>query len=230
MKNSTRFLWILGLFTAGGVAHAEGGKGASLTLNFSVLNYSMNSKSDTPDGGTKTSSKETKLDTAKVGGAYAQFTLGNFNVYLNPFGDDKKVSPSFMVIPDFLEVGLDIGLNSTSVDKPAKMSTNDTTLGLFAWVYPKLGSMTSEIGLVIDQVSNKESDESSGTAVKKESSNMTEMVAANIVVPLAKNFNYVGGLSYTNGAGTVKEPATSKGKNTSGEFGLNLVSLRYTID
>ena len=234
MKNSTRFLCALGFLSVSGLAHAEeGGKSATLTFNFSALNYEMKNSTDKPDPGAESTSKTGSLTTSNLDLSYAEITYGNFNFYCSPFAGTKLVSASYMVVPDFVEVGVDLGLNTLNVDKPLKKTDNATTIGVFAWVYPKVGSMTSELGLSLDSIMDKgESDSTTAagtlTTGKTDTSTVKAVVIANLVVPLAKNFSYAGGISYTNLSTTVKEPG--KGKSTDGLFDVNVASFRIMVD
>jgi hypothetical protein len=224
-----RSVCLFGLVGFAGAAQAADDR-ATVTFNLPGLTYSSTNNESKPDGGDAVKQKGTDMVTGDLGDSYVQFTFGNCAMYFYPYNNLKVVSFGYMVT-DMVEVGIDLGLNSSKVDKPKTEST-DNTFGVYAFAYPKLGNLDSEAGLTIDQgteTGKKTEVDATGkeTEVKTNVAKMETKLAANVIVPIRKNLQYVGGLFYKMSSENDKE---AKIKNSTSGFGVNLLTMRATLD
>lgn len=219
---------VLALTSFCGVAQAADDR-ATFTLNLPALSYgSVNSESK-PDGGTSAKAKADSVSTGDMANAYVSIGFGNCVFYYYFLSDLKAISLGYMVTP-IIEVGVDFGMNNSKTDKP-KNEDNSTLFGVYGYVYPKLGTMDSEFGLIIDSLSEKgtETTDVAGTPteVKSNSSSMQTKLVANVLLPIRKNLNYVGGIWYQMNSAEDKE---AKVKKSESGFGVNLATMRITLD
>lgn len=209
-------------------AQAAAGKG-TVTFSLPALSYTSTDSTVKPDTGEEAKETTTELETADLEAAYLQATLGSINFYFYPFTDAKVVSGSYL-IKDKFEIGLNLGLHSVKA-KEADTASDDSLIGAFFYFYPQLGPTTGEFAINIDSVSSKsESVDTSGatpTTVKTDESGLNIKLIANVLVPMGKNFYYVGGLWYGINSSEDKE---SKAKTTDNQLGLNLATLRFMLD
>ncbi len=229
MRSVLKALLVSTLFGASAASAAD----ATLTLNLPALSYSTTETKVKPDGGTEAKETTSGLATADLSQSYASVQFGSFLFYAYPFVDSKMVSLSYAV-SEMIEVGLNLGLSSTKL-KEAKTDSNKNLVGIFAWVYPKLGAVNAEAGLSIDQSTETGKSTTSVTVgtttttaeAKTNMSTLDVKLVANILVPLAKNLNYTAGFWYLMSNMNDKE---NKVKSTDGGFGLNIASLRLTLN
>lgn len=210
--------------------NAFGANAATVTLNLPALTYSSSTEKVKPTGGTETEAKKSKLSTVQLDQSFVSLTWKQLVVYYYPFTDAKVASVSYLV-SDLVEVGLDLGLNSVKVDKP-KDDKSVNTVGVYAWLYPKFGTLSSEFALIVDQTSTTGEMATTTTAgtttTKVKDSALLTKVVANAVVPLTDNLNYVGGIYYA--MTSAKADEAPKSKKTTGEFGVNIATLRVTLN
>lgn len=153
-------------------------------------------------------------------------------VYVYPFADLRMTSISYMVT-DVVELGLDLGLNSSTVDKP-KASESMNTVGLFGTYLAELGSNSLEAGLIIDQTQmSKETttiDATSGaeTKVKESSTALLVKPSVTVVVPVTKTLKYFAGLAYSMNTENSKVE-DAKTKVMTNTFSATLAGVRFSL-
>ena len=200
----------------------------SFTFHLPLVNYSSASAQAKSNAVTSTV-KTTQSKTSDLSGSYVEASWGKANLYLYPFFDSKMLSASYYVI-DALEVGLDLGVNSSTVDKP-KSNANSTLVGVFGLYTVHLTkAIALENSLNIDMTtsSSKVTETVAGVATetKTKNSDLAVKLIVNAVVPLAKNIQYLGGLSYTSDHNDNKQ---DKMKTTTGTLGVNLATVRLIL-
>lgn len=202
---------------------------ATLILNLPALSYQSSNDSTKPDGGDEAKAKRTQTMTQDLGGSYAEVLFGKCATYFYPFNDAKLVSFGYLVT-DAVEVGLDLGLNSHKIDKPKDESTSNT-LGLYAAYTQALGKNAAEFVLYADSITNKgektEDVNGAETVIKTNSQTTVTKLTANYVMALRPNLAYVGGIWF--GSTKTKDKEAKADASESG-FGLNLMTLRLTLD
>lgn len=235
MRNSSllRAATVLAVTSFCGMAQAADDR-ATMTLNLPALQYGSTNSETKPDGGTSAKAKTDTVTTGDMANSYVSLGFGNYLFYYYFLSDLKAVSIGYMVTP-MVEVGVDFGMNTSKTDKP-KTEDNSTLIGLYGYAYPKLGSMDSEFGLIFDSLSEKgtemvDADGDAGPGapaeVKSDTSSTQIKFVANVMLPIRKNLNYVGGIWYQSNSADDKE---SKVKNTQSGFGINLATMRVTLD
>ncbi len=223
-------LWKSGLVGVAAMLSSQGfaadADGASIILNFPLLHYGSEA-SKNEAGSTTTEIKTDSITTQDLTESWGQVVFGKFSVYVSPFTPTPVVSPSYMVT-DMVEVGLNIGLVNNKVDKP-KDETTSNTFGAFVWAYPKAGPLDLETGLTVNSISNKTTTAVAGAADAKTESTATEFkINLGFVYPIQKNLKYSAGLIYLNRKVKNEKPTSSD--TTLSDFGINLASLRLTLD
>ncbi len=206
--------------------------GDNLTIQLPLLGYSSANMENKPDGGTSTKSKKSGVSTADYSGGYFQFSLENVQVYLYPFSTVKKVSVGYAMGP--IEAGVNLGINSSSVDKPKNDTTNNV-YGVYGTYMPTLGKdMALEADLSIDSTTNTSKADSINAATgvsattETDASGMDIGLSVNVVKGVTKHISYVGGFSYTMSTLDTKKPA--KVKDTTNGLALNLATFRYAFN
>lgn len=216
-------------FAAEGAEGSSGSRGATLTLNLPALAYSTKNTKMKPEGTSSTSSTTEGFSTAGTDGTYAEISWGAYNAYFYPFQDAKTVALSYMV-NDTLEVGLSLGLNEMSTNKP-KEKHNENTVGAFVSYSPTLGTVPTEMVLGYTTVSGVDEtrDATTDAKIKKTSSNNELALSIDAVVPISNNLHYLGGISYKI-QNTNEKDTTGRTKNTIGVFGVNIATLRLVVN
>jgi hypothetical protein len=88
-----------------------------------------------------------------------------------------------------------------------------------------MGSASLEANFALMMGSNTGKDtDAAGAETKTNKSSTSIELGADYVMPLAKNFSWLGGLSYTMNNSEDKEAKT---KTTGSDLGLNLTTLRW---
>ncbi len=199
-------------------------------LSLPMLHYVSDSQTLTPDEGEETKNDSGGVATALLEEAEISVFWAKFVVALNPFADAKVLSLGFMVMPK-LEVGADFGYNSTSTKEPETESSR-MLLGAYGVGSQKLGKFAVEARGGVRYASSssttttKSGDPEVETETKTESSGFGFEAEGLVVVPLAKNVSYAGGvgIGYDSSA-----DAESKLKTSSFRILLTLASLRVSI-
>lgn len=103
---------------------------ASLSLQFTGLKWAQSSSKYSDEDITR---KSTSLMTGDLVDAVVYATIGKWNVYFYPFQDiNALVSLSYMVRDD-LEVGVDLGLNSSKLKEPKSEFSSDLFGAFVTW-------------------------------------------------------------------------------------------------
>lgn len=179
---------------AGAAAAATDGN-ASLFLQFSGLKWSSTDSDVTDSAGTKTSSTTDGLSTLALGDALVWVTIDKVNLYFNPFGGAKVLNVGYM-FTEALEIGLDLGINTSKNDK-SKAESTDNLYGIFGTWYQPAGPGTLEASLFIDMI-NQETKTPGPSGVATAKADGTQIKAQAVYLyPLAKNAWYEGALAYT---------------------------------
>lgn len=205
----------------GTVAMAEGG--LSVQVNHEVLSYSSaSSKSEI--SGASTTSKYTAVESYE-GGTQVILGFNNWAMYLYPNQAGTAIGAGYMVMPE-LEVGLNLGVSSTSEDdETVKVTTADNNYGLYGKYFLSMGKPSLEIGLRIDSTTTNEKTEPAAATVEKKESGMSYRLGVDYVLPVAGAFSYVGGVSYAM-ANTKDSGPTAEVKNTNSGFKIKLAGVR----
>ena len=207
----------------------EGSSPATFSFQYSGLKWSASTNKTSPaNGAAESERKISSLLTSDLADSMVFATIDKFNIYFYPFLDGNALaSISYMVRPD-LELGIDIGLNATKVDSP-KFNRNDSIYGAFAtWSVP-VDTMHLENMLIVDRSSRKITDLNPSTNIEstEESSSLFIKGSTLLVVPLAKNASYLGGVWIASSSATDK---TNDIKSTSHQYGLVLAGFRITLE
>lgn len=198
---------------------------ASFSLQFSGLKWAQS----TTKYSDESSKRElTTLMTADLVDSMIWTSFGKVNLYFYPFLDSNAlVSLSYMVRDD-LELGIDLGLNTSKMKDPKSELTSDLFGGFVTWLVP-LENYTLE-NLAILDFTRTESTEINSTTNEEQTVKITGnflKISSNIVVPIAKNAWYMAGVWWATENGKNQTADTTK-KST--QFGLTLAGLRLTID
>jgi hypothetical protein len=218
------------IWAAAGSAFAQEVTGVS--VHMPLLVHGSAAVDTKPDGGDSVKSKETTLTTAPLDESYVTLSWGKVSVYIYPFADLHLTSLSYMVT-DEVELGLDLGLNSSSVDKP-KSSSAENLVGVFATYYAELGANSLEALLIVDQTQTKNEtttvDETSGAETKSETTSTVMLVkpSVTVLVPLNKTMKYFAGLAYSMETSEEKV-GDAKTKVSTNTFSATLAGVRFTL-
>jgi len=155
-------------------------------------------------------------------------TVDKVNLYFYPFQDSNALLSIGYMVRDDLELGIDLGLNASKVKNPKSEISSDL-FGLFAtWIVP-VGDYALENAGIFD-VTSSESTEINTTTGEEDSIKVNGTffkVSSSIVIPIAKNAWYMGGLWWAEENWKNTSADTTK-KST--QFGINLAGLRMTIE
>jgi len=198
---------------------------ASLSLQFTGLKWAQSSTKYSDEDITR---KSTSLMTGDLVDAVVYATISKWNVYFYPFQDiNALVSLSYMVRDD-LEVGVDVGLNSSKLKEPKSEFSSDL-LGAFVTWGVGFEGFSLENFAVLDYT-RVESTTLNTTTNMDETSKVTGSfvkISSTAVVPIAKNAHYLAGIWAAAERGTNHALDTTK---KSSQFGLMLAGLRLTLD
>ncbi len=228
MKNSGKYLisaLVMGSMTSTAWAEEKDEPGASFSLQFSGLRWAK-SKSKASDE--ETSRDLTTLMTGDLVDSSVWATVGKFNLYFYPFQDVNSLVSLGYMLRDDLEIGVDLGLNSSKLKDPKSELSSDLFGAFATWSVP-FDACVLESFAVFDLVKS-ESTEINSTTGEEETTKLTGnflKISSSVVIPLAKNASYLAGVWWAaeNGKNHADDTTT---KST--QFGLTLAAFRITID
>lgn len=198
---------------------------ASFSFQFSGLRWAQ-SKTKYSD---EDSNREmTSLMTGDLVDSSVWATIGNFNLYFYPFQDINSLVSLGYMIRDDLEIGVDLGLNSSKLKDPKSELSSDLVGAFVTWSVP-LASYVLENFAVLD-VTRSESTDINSTTNEEETTKITGnffKISSSIVVPLSKNASYLAGVWWAAENGKNHAADTTK---KSSQIGLTLAALRLTIE
>lgn len=205
-------------------ALADEARPASLSLQFSGLKWQeSHSKEDGTDG----TIKATQQLTADLVDATLWLTFdGRWNFYLYPFQDANALLSLGYMLRDDLEIGIDLGLNSTKVTNPDAEVKSDI-FGVFGtWSVPVSSFMLENVAVYdLLTLKVKETDPVSGAMTSSKTTGSYMKISSTVVLPLAKNAQYLGGVWYA-----TDDSKTAGIKLKKSQFGLLLAGIRITVD
>lgn len=212
-------------------AFAAEDKGAVLTLNLPVLEYSSATTKEKPDGGKESKETTTGTDTANLTqDGWVSATFDNVVVYMWPFARAQKVSVGYY-FNDLIEAGVTVGINGLK-QKESKAEETKNRFGFYVEAEPKVGPAQLELILAADHVTQKGKNLTyvygSTAEPEKDQTGIEAALGVNALFPLAKNLSYEVGLKYSTSSFDVKKPA--KEKNSDAKFGVTLAAFRLSVD
>lgn len=198
---------------------------ASLSLQFTALRWAQ---SDTKYSDEATKREITTLNSGDLVDSLIWATIDKVNLYFYPFQDSNALLSIGYMVRDDLEIGLDLGVNTSQVKNP-KSELSSNLLGVFAtWIVP-VGDYALENVGIFDVTSSK-STEVNTTTGEEDSIKVNGTffkLSSSIVIPIAKNAWYMGGVWWASENGENMSADTTK-KST--QFGINVAGLRMTIE
>lgn len=202
---------------------------AKFSAEQGVLGWMSKTSEEKPDGGDKVKTTETGLGS---GTEVSSLKLGanwdKLSIYVYPVGGDWFEVGYFAM--DNLEVGARLGLNSSDKKEgEAKSSSATNVFGAWGTYSMPMGSagLEANFGVTMVSGSSKKPNATTGEDDKTTESNMIIDLGANYVMPLAKNFHWLGGFSYNMGNGETKV-GDAKSKSTESTMALNLSTFRWS--
>jgi|GEM_PF-3543759 len=202
---------------------------ATFTFQYSGLRWTANTTKSTDQNGEKTEQKSTSLMTADLAHSMVYMTIGDkLKLYFYPFQDGNALVSAGYMLRDDLEVGLDLGLNSTRIDQPKGISQASLFGGFATWAVP-FPTFVLENSIILDSSSFKTLTTNSltGDEETSEFSGAFLKVGATAVVPIAKNASYLAGVWFAMDHSKNNSVAA---KRSSSQFGITLAGLRITLD
>lgn len=224
MKNSAVYFVSI-LLTTGSMAAENEPIAASLSLQFSGLRWAQ-SQTKYSDEGTKR--EITTLNSGDLVDSLIWATVDKVNLYFYPFQDSNALLSLGYMIRDDLELGVDLGLNASKVKDPKSELSSDLFGAFATWIVPA-GDYTLENVGILD-FTRSESTELNTTTGEEENIKVTGSffkVSSSIIIPIAKNAWYMGGVWWAAENGKNHSDDSTK-KST--QFGINLAGLRMTIE
>jgi len=203
---------------------AEEAKPASLSLQFSGLKWQ---ESSSKEDGADATTKATQTLTADLVDGTLWLTFDErWNFYLYPFQDANALLSIGYMLREDLEIGVDLGLNSTKVTDPDAEVKSDIFGAFATWIVP-VSSYALEIGAVYDLLTLKvkEADAVTGDMTTSNTTGSYMKVSSTLVIPLAKNAQYIGGVWYA-----TDDSKTAGVKTKQSQLGLLLAGIRITLD
>jgi hypothetical protein len=211
---------------SGTAALAKEDSGAVILIHFSLLDYGISSQKTTLDG-SSTNQKISNIVTVDMEKAWLSLEHNKTLIYFYPWANTKQISIG-RLLSDSFEAGLDLGINSNKQDNP-KSESSALTFGVYGYYYPTIFDLDTELGIFLDHTSelqiNVDAETQKETKSKKNS--LLASVLINAIIPLAKNLNYVFGLSYEMTSAKETESVT---KTSSSVLKFNLASLRLQLN
>jgi hypothetical protein len=202
---------------------------ATFTFQYSGLRWTTNTTKSTDQNGEETEQKSTSLLTADLVNSMVYMTIdGKLKLYFYPFQDGNALVSAGYKVRDDLEVGLDLGINSTRIDQP-KSTSQASLFGGFATWSVAFPTFVLENGIVLDSSSFKTLN-TNGITGEEETSEFSGAflkVGFTAVVPIAKN------AAYFTGAWFAMDHSKNKAvdaKLSSSQFGITLAGLRITLN
>ncbi len=210
-------------------AEEEGPLPATLTFQYSGYKWNSTTSKSTDTNGNETERKGTSTLTADLVDSLIYVTIGGkLNLYLYPFQDGNALASVGYMVRDDLELGIDLGLNSTKIDEP-KEEDHATLFGAFATYTVPVSNFALENAVVIDmtKLNSSSVSETTGAESTTEINGVFIKASVNAIIPIAKNALYFAGpwLAIDN-----TKNASSDSKRASSQFGLTLAGLRITVD
>ena len=202
----------------------------SFILQLPILDYSETSTTITSNESSGISSKSSSLETAQLENSYLSIGMDSFVLYFYPFADLGYVSASY-VFNETIEVGIDVGLNSSKFDNSENKSSS-TLFGLFAGYFSPLfrENITGEYYLFLSQSSVKETSietvETNEKIQKSDSVQSSFKLTTDAVISLTKNVSYVAGVSFF--ISRDKEKESNDATKTS-QIGFRFASIRVVF-
>jgi hypothetical protein len=198
---------------------------ASLSLQFTGLRWAL---SDTKYSDEADKREITTLTSGDLVDSLIWATINKVNIYFYPFQDSNALLSIGYMVRDDLEIGLDLGVNTSKVKNPKSELSSDL-LGIFStWIVPVGDYALENVGIF--DVTSAKSTEINGTTGEEDSVKVTGTffkLSSSIVIPIAKNAWYMGGLWWASENGKNMSADTTK-KST--QFGVNVAGLRMTIE
>lgn len=198
---------------------------ASFSFQFSGLRWAQ---SNTKYSDEDSKREATTLMTGDLVDSLVWATVGRFNLYFYPFQDINSLVSLGYMIRDDLEIGVDLGLNSSKIKDPKSELSSDLFGAFVTWSVP-IQSFVLENFAVFD-VTRSESTEINSTTNEEETTKITGSffkISSTVIVPIAKNASYMAGVWWAAENGKNHAADTTK-KST--QFGLTLAGLRLTIE
>jgi len=198
---------------------------ASLSLQFTGLRWAQSETKYNPEPGKR---DLTKLTSGDLVDSLLWATVDKVNLYFYPFQDTNALLSIGYMVRDDLEVGIDLGLNASKVKVPKSELSSDLFGAFTSWIVPVGDSALENIGIL--DFTRSKSTEMNTTTGEDQSITVTGdffKVSSSIVIPIAKNAWYTGGVWWAVENGKNHADKTTK-KST--QFGINLVGLRITIE
>lgn len=212
---------IAALLVSGPSAFAGDGKSSvSYDINVNLLQH-MSSTVETKTDGKTDEQKQTSMATSPRD-LYIGIYLDKLYIYLYPqtqgyFGVGYGVMPN-------LEVGLGLGINSTTLDKP-KNEESSTMVNVYTTYTQPIGKPKMEFTLLLGSTtSTTETAAAEGEPnVKTETKGTDVTLGAVYVHPICDGVNYTFGLWYSQ---TSSEETEAKIDTSSSSLTVNLAGLR----
>lgn len=218
MISRMKCLRALGLAAVFGLVASNGfAVEAKLRIDQKALSYEQETSKNEVGSNPSTTTKTTTLETNEADNLFITIDVDTCRLSISPFGGAVKFSHFFQ---KDLEVGLAFDLDSSKVDKP-KNNNSTTDIGVFGNYYMAMGKNELEIGLAFTSKASKAEDDTGTTNDEKGS---LIKLGADYYLPIADNFFYGVGLSYS--MSNLKE-SVADSKTTSNTIGIDLASLRY---
>lgn len=226
-KSGIYFVSALLIGSSGSTAWAEEKEeaSASFSVQFSGLRWAQ-SKTKYSDEDSKR--EMTTLMTGDLVDSLVWATVGKFNLYFYPFQDINSLVSLGYMIRDDLEVGVDLGLNSSKMKDPKSELSSDLFGAFVTWSVPFDGYILENFAVL--DVTRSEATEINSTTNEEETTKITGnffKISSSVVVPIAKNASYMAGVWWA--AENGKNQATDVTKKST-QFGLTLAGLRLTIE
>ena len=194
-------------------------------LSVTAARAGMTMSNVKPDGGAETKVKTTTLQTFPnlTSLELAIFPEG-YAVYLYPAATGGALWLG-KTMGDAMEVGVTLGLNNTSIDKPTKDESNENTIGAYYWGSMPAGPGALEVNInpflaMAKGTSEAQIKDATGkvTSTMESEANGTNFGAyadALFVMPWGKNFDYAAGLdlTFTTGDSKVKPKGGTESKS-----------------
>ena len=204
------------------------------TLELSAIKYSSGDSKSTPDVGDSEKTKTTTIKTGDLSDSYISASVDSkYLLYVYPFAAGTSISAGYM-INDAIEVGLDLGINTSKSTTGGKDTVEDSNLyGIYVTSYfPIMGDKVIELAGVVDFTSGKTKSyqaDTQGNPVehKTEVSSIFYKLGVNYVHPVSKNFQLLCGIAYSMTSSNEKVASL---KTNNGDFTVKLASVRMIFN
>lgn len=219
------YLALIGNSAPAAFAEDSGPALASLSLQFSGLKWDQTKTKYSDEDSARES---TSLMTGDLVDASVYAAIGKVNLYFYPFLDLNSLVSIGYMIQDNLEVGIDLGLNASKIKEPKNELSSDL-MGAFTTWTVAFDGFALENFAVLD-FTRVESTMYNSTTNEDDKTKVTGTfmkVSSTVVVPIAKNAFYMGGIWLA--AERNKNDTLDVTKNST-QFGLMLAGLRLTVD